>query len=343
MLTQLYISSYWWCVGKPILPAGFLGGTAPCLQAISLSGISYSALPTILLSTSNLVKLDLSEIPPDGYISPEAMVASLATLPRLEIFIITFQLVTSRPDRISSPPETRTILPALTFFEFKGASEYLEDLVGRIDGPHLKCITIVYFYHYLDRSDHIHVAQLSRFIDRSVDPTFAGWRHAEVSFSGYSVTFSHLAEDPDLDRPTIISYGVEGTDAWGVAPISRVLSQFPSSLSNLVHLQINCREAHHFVGPGIEWLHFLRQFSTVQTLLVYSELGEYIFSALDNLTEVMVTEVLPSLELLCLEENDTWSLRDFKFVTIRQQFSCPVTVVKTEKEFRERLESYISK
>ena len=98
----------------------------------------------LLLSTSNLVFLDLREIPPTGYISPEAMVAGLTALPKLKSFIIEFQLATPRPDRIHPPPVTWTVLPALTSFRFKGASEYLEDLVAGIDAPQLDEIYIYY-------------------------------------------------------------------------------------------------------------------------------------------------------------------------------------------------------
>ena len=86
MLTQLYLTSS--RSDDPVFPAGFLGGSSPCLQAIGLSKISYPELPTLLLSTCNLVKLYLDSIHRAGYISPEAIAASLATLPKLEIFVM---------------------------------------------------------------------------------------------------------------------------------------------------------------------------------------------------------------------------------------------------------------
>jgi hypothetical protein len=48
----------------PVLPAKFLGGSAPRLQKIYLHRIPFPALPTLLLSTSDLVNLHLSKIPP---------------------------------------------------------------------------------------------------------------------------------------------------------------------------------------------------------------------------------------------------------------------------------------
>jgi hypothetical protein len=117
VLTRLVIDSN--DGNAPVLPAEFLGGSAPRLQSMSLFGIPFPALPTLLLSTSDLVNLDLRNIPPTGYISPEAMVTGLAALPRLENFTIHFLLATPRPDRIHPPPVTRAVIPALTTFGFR--------------------------------------------------------------------------------------------------------------------------------------------------------------------------------------------------------------------------------
>jgi hypothetical protein len=43
------------------------------------------------------------------------------------------------------PPLTRSVLSALTDFRFKGVSEYLEDLVARIDAPLLRELYITLF------------------------------------------------------------------------------------------------------------------------------------------------------------------------------------------------------
>ena len=43
----------------PVLPETFLGGSAPHLRSLYLRGISFPALPRLLLSASELVKLSL--------------------------------------------------------------------------------------------------------------------------------------------------------------------------------------------------------------------------------------------------------------------------------------------
>ena len=103
-----------------VLPDGFLGGSAPCLQEFELVGIPFPALPTLLLSACGLVALKLRDIPPTGYISPEAMVARLAAFPKLKFLHIGFQPVASRPDQELLPPQTRAVLPALHYLFFDG-------------------------------------------------------------------------------------------------------------------------------------------------------------------------------------------------------------------------------
>ncbi|KAH9163243.1 hypothetical protein EDB89DRAFT_575398 [Lactarius sanguifluus] len=214
---------------SPVLPANFLGGSAPCLQTIRLHGIPFPALPSLLLSASHLVNLTLFNIPPTGYISPEAMVASLAELPRLEIFAIGFRSATSRPDRIHPPPVIRTVLPALTYFHFQGASEYLEDLVARIDGPQLGQILTLYFNQLVG----IQVTQLSKFIDRSVIPNLS--KIMQVAFFNTGVTsimHSHLNH-----RPIWTSAFCNVPDGQ-FSLIARVLSQFSAASSKVSHLKL---------------------------------------------------------------------------------------------------------
>ena len=183
VLTHLEISSD--DGNAPVFPAKFLGKSAPCLQEVSLSGVPYPTLPTLLLSASGLVTLNLRNIPPTGYFSPAALVEGLAKLPKLKTFVLEFQLATPRPNRVHSIRSTRTALPALTLFQFQGASEYLEDLVSRINTPQLNQILVFYLNQLVD----FQVTQLSRFIERSVGPKLTISRHAHVTFSSNKVTF----------------------------------------------------------------------------------------------------------------------------------------------------------
>ena len=99
-------------------PYTFLNGSAPCLQDIYLSGISFSSLPRLLSSTSDLTSLHLLDIPKSGYISPVTMARCLSALPKLKSLAITFRFPTPYPKRRNRPlpPSTRSVPPRSHFF-----------------------------------------------------------------------------------------------------------------------------------------------------------------------------------------------------------------------------------
>ncbi|KAH8981996.1 hypothetical protein EDB86DRAFT_3106941 [Lactarius hatsudake] len=319
VLTYLYLNVSLDGGSTPVLPANFLGGSAPCLRTIHLRNIPFPAIPLLLLSASGLVQLELRNIPLTGYISPEAMVASLAALPKLEIFVIEFRSATSRPDLILPPPVTRTVLPSLTYFEFQGASEYLEDLVARIDGPQLDRI----FTIYLNLVD-IEVAQLSRFINRSVGPELDPDKLAHFAFYSTGVglaVYNHACPNHRLIWNSVICGGTN----WQVSQIAQVLSRISAAFSNVVHLKL---------GTGLNGGRQLEGTDDVEWLLLPPPI-------LHHVTAEMIAEVLPSLDLICIEGQRASSIE--KFVTGRRVSGRPVTITNTEMEFSRRLKSYVRK
>jgi len=326
-------------IKAPVLPAEFLGGSAPRLQEIILHGIPFPALPTLLLSASDLTYLHLYDVPPTGYISPEAMVVGLAALPRLEHFIIEFSFTSPRPYRIHPPPSTRTVLPALTSFEFKGASEYLEDLVGQIDSPQLVYIEVTYLNQLVD----FQAAQLSEFIDRSVGPELTSLGRAHFDFRNDFVSFNVTHQNyPAVGGvPFKLCISCKGID-WQVSHMAQVLSQFPATLSTIQHLALTAK----FGDPPVEgmdnaeWSHLLQQFSAVKTLKVSQELADNVSLTLENIPGGVFAEALPCLDLINLAGQPASSIKNF--VAFRQLSGSPVTVIDREAEFYERLKSYIT-
>ena len=235
-LIDLRITSF--CRNVPALPTEFLGGSAPCLQRIYLRGIPFLGLLTLLLSASDLIFLYPHNIPPTGYISPEAMVVGLAALPKLDEFVIKFQSATHRPDRVRPPPTARIVLPVLTHFRFKGASEYLEDLVAHIDSPQLDKIEITYLNQLID----FQVVRPSKFIDRSLGPKLTLFEHAQVCFYNSEVSFGiihqHAKHPAQQWVPVRTSIKCKGID-WQVSHTAQVLSQLSVTLSIVNHLQLH--------------------------------------------------------------------------------------------------------
>ena len=143
-LTYLRLAS---CdITAAILPGTFLGGCAPSLRSFNLYGVAFPEFPKFVFSASQLVSLRLWDMPTTGYISPEAMATCLTGLPNLEILFIGFEiqsysLEAGRPQRMCA------VLPALTFFKFRGEEAYLEDLLARLDTPLVDNIEIPQHNH----------------------------------------------------------------------------------------------------------------------------------------------------------------------------------------------------
>jgi hypothetical protein len=108
-------------------------------------------------------------------------------LVNLESLTIHFQSSISHPDRERRhpPPQIRTVLSSLTDFEFRGVTDYLEDLVARIDAPLLDsvCITLVH-------KETSKVSQLGEFMKRT--RRFQALNEAHVDFDPEGVTVSSI-------------------------------------------------------------------------------------------------------------------------------------------------------
>ena len=311
-------------VAMPTLPGSFLGGSAPLLRTIYMDGIPFPAAPTLLLSAHDLVYVHLRNIPPTGYIPPEVMIAGLAALPRLKQLIFGFESRMSYPDRMRLPPVTRTVLPALTSFCFDGLFEYFEDLVAQIDTPELNCLQI----KYLDQHEVIdlQIPELCKFIERSEKPK--RFRRAGLLIEPGTVLIGlHLGES---------SFRL----AIQEETICQVVSQLSAMLSDVDCLFINSDSMEgddELIGNGIRWLELFRPFTSVKALSVDDKISRHILFVLNNIAWESAAEVLPALELLCLENEPVKFVK--KFVATRQNVGRPVTFINEEREFRERLDT----
>ena len=159
----------------PVLSDSVLGGSAPSLETLTLDRIPFPGLPKILLSATHLVILELWDIPPSGYFSPEVIVTCLSVSTRLKRIAIHFDGLPIYPDRGGPPPQTRTLFPVLDSLRFTGPSEYLENLVARIDVPLLNNLLIIFFHQLI-----FDTPQLNQFISRT--PKFNAHNKPDVHF-----------------------------------------------------------------------------------------------------------------------------------------------------------------
>ena len=326
------------------LPGAFLGGSAPCLEQIILSHISSPALPTLLLSAKNLVKLTLLGVSPTYY-TPGAMVASLADLPRLDTLCLHFTLATVRLGQIHPPPITRVVFPALADFSFLGTSEYLEDLVVQIDCPELDYVNVYINNPVVD----FQVAQLAKFLNRSVGPEMSPYSPTEVDIDDDCVMIKMFCDPklrygvwkPERRRATIAIY-YQWTDPQ-VSLIAEVVNRFSAILSTVDHLSLMSPETEYYRikrADDIDWPHLLHPFSAVQTLHVSWGHARRVAHALEGIPAERVTKVLPSLCLAYIE-----GYRESfpeKFVAARELSGCPVVVTYDRMEYTKILEYCVS-
>ena len=316
----------------PALPDRFLGGSAPRLQFLGLDRIPFPALPKLLLSATDLVYLYLHDIPHSGYMSPEAIVTDLAVSANLKALFIEFESLQSRPNRESRcpPPSKRTVLPALTRFESQGVVEWLEDLVARIDAPLLNTFWISFFYQLILDTSH-----LVQFMRRTT--MFQTFDEAHVYFSCYgSIQVGSLPWEEIFYKRTALNITCEEIDQQFPSLVQILTSFFPS-IYVVEHLYIrgfqDALEQWEVATEDTRWLKFFRPFNAVKNLYVCKNSAPRIAPALGALQELVgerVTNVLPALESLFLEELDpSGTVQEAlgKFVAARQLLGHTVAVI----------------
>jgi len=312
----------------PIVPDSFLGGSVPSLQSLNLSGIPFPAIGKLLLSTRRLDTLYLGSIPPSGYISPEAMVAILSPLTRLKSLYLSFfkflQFWTHGAGQ-HSPALTRVVLPALTTFHYSGNREYLEDMVSRIDAP-LDSIDVTLFDQPV-----FDIPLLRDFIGRT--KILNSPHQVDISFSLSNARISLFQRKGDIDFKVLALVIFHSTPGLPLSSLVQSCSSFLPPLPSLEHLGVYKSEYLPSRGQdGVEstqWLELLCPFITVKDLVLDEPTALSVASALQELVEERVTDILPALQNIFLEGfqlSGTVPEGIGKFIAARELSGRPVIV-----------------
>jgi hypothetical protein len=312
----------------PALPDGFLAESAPRLQSLRLESISFPALPKLLLSTTDLIRLDLCYIPHAGYISPEVLITALAVLANLEFLTIEFEFPPSpRDQEIRRPPPLTCIaLPALTSFTFKGVDEYLEDLVAQVDAPFLDDIWVTFFHQLL-----FDTPCLANFIRHTA--RFKAPNEARANFHQYGVSVKFLPQTRAFGQRSKL-LGISCTVLeWQLSSLAQLFTPFFPSIHVVEHLYIeaiyNLQPQWQDDAEKMQWLEFFHPFTAVKNLYVSKKFVRCIAPALQELVGERVTYVLPALENIFLGEllpSGPVQEAIGQFVAARQLLGHPVTV-----------------
>ena len=340
-----------WLDKETTLPKTFLAGCAsPRLRDITLVGVPFPELHQLLASTIDLVSLRLMEVPDAGYIPPDAMSACLSKLPHLRFLCIDFHSPHStRHNRGNRRPTslTRNSLPSLTSFNFRGTSEYLEDLVAKFDAPLLNEVNISFFNQLI-----FDVPHLFRFI-RQLEVLKSATVCKVESSPGNGVSMT-MTLDSDQDQShRAVAVGCRGNATpshsslslrvtctyldWQISSMAQICHQ-ASLLSNIKHIDIRADDGIRLSGKedkgdiidseSVPWLDFFHTFPSVARLRICGELGPYVAQALKGIVFDMETirKLLPELRGL-LFECSRKSAAVERFVAARQLlFSRPLIV-----------------
>ena len=276
------------------IPNSFLGGSAPRLQFFQLSGIPFPGFPKLLLSADHLVYLCLYDIPHSAYVSPEIFIALLSALSSLFAFSLGFQSPQSHPgwESRSLPPQKRSILPALNTFRFKGAFEYLEELVACIDTPHLGDMHITLF-NQID----FDCPRLAQFINCT--PTFRAHDEAHVRFNKITANVE-LINKYRISCTTLLIKVLCRESDWQLSFIEQVCNTSLPLISTVEVLYIKRQPGFSFWKvDSIEntlWLELLLLFTAVKSLYLSKEFAPKIAAALKELAGARIIEILPCLK-----------------------------------------------
>lgn len=310
-------------------PDSFLGGTGPRLRTLDLDGVPFPALKKLLLSAKGLVTLRLWDIPHSGYISPVAMLTCLFAMTKLETLQLGFR---SRPEGESQrqPSLAREVLPSLTQLQFKGASEYLEGLISRIDAPLLDDLAVAFFYQ-----PTLNIPHLLRFINRT--KKFKAFDEAVMIVSRLSAEVT-LHQQAGTIGHTSARLALEilcRRRRWQLSSLAQACTTSLSPLSTLERLEIfdYRRRYPHGGTENAQWPAILRPFTAVKDLYVSEGLISHVPLALQDLAEEKVAEVLPALRNLHLRGLPRCGpvrIAVETFVTARKRSGHPVTFSRWE-------------
>jgi hypothetical protein len=283
-----------------LLPDRFLGGSAPHLSVISLYGVSFPALPKLLLSTSNLTSLELCHIPMPGYISPEAVVMGLSTMTQLKSLTINYDFWMSHFHVSNSNTHLsgRTVLPALTDLKYSGVTEYLEAIVASIDTPLLELADLRFFNRFA-----FEIPQLSYFIRRTSQLGSPTRVKIAMSGCGFSVALIHQSGTPHTFPGRLflqITCRQFDSQLTTISPISSQLSPFFASVRLLELYAFPPMASGRGHLDLAQWVELLRPFSGVERLCVVDELVLDIARVLQWVAPKQDLELFPALRELSL-------------------------------------------
>ena len=311
------------------LPGSFRWGER--VRTLHVTRIAISSLAPILSSSTDLVDLQLHEIPMAGYFSPQEFANVLSGASRLRLLSLHFLSFPPRRNYVSLPPpgSHRIVLPALTSFKYRGTSKYLDNFVARIDAPRLRYIDITFY-----GQPTMDASQFGKFIERIGINT--ALREADIRASAHVVCIS--LNDSSASTRLRLQIPCRQLD-WQLSSMAQACEQFSSvvfGIRHLVFITNDWSSGQENVNDE-QWLQLVRSFSSSRILSIAGELATDLLCALRLANWGYTTDsaVLPALRTISILKpmpldcpfwdaaQSLISLRRSSNFPIEVQFECP--------------------
>jgi hypothetical protein len=263
------------------------------------------------------------------------MATCLSALTSLQLLQLEFESPQSCPALETQPPflPTRFVLPTLTQFRFKGANEYLEEFVARIDAPQVYQLSITFFNDIF-----FDTPELTQFISRT--PTLGVYHEARLIFYSRQALVDLRPQPGSSDNRSVkVTILCRATD-WQLSFLAQICTLSLRPLLTMENLYI-----YEDIDPfpqlvwkddieAAEWLDLLHPFTAVKNLYLSKHLAPRIVPALQELTGERTTEVLPALQNLFLEgfqPSEPVQEGIARFISARQLTNQPVVISVWDK------------
>ncbi|KAI0299798.1 hypothetical protein BC826DRAFT_966802 [Russula brevipes] len=313
-----------------VLPGTFLGGSTPRLRNLHLDAVASPALPAFLPSCRNLVTAN----PAHTIRHPNPSFPAPPPAPG-----------TSSSPATAGGQQQRVALPALSYFEFRGTSEFLEDFVAKINSaPSLARTCISFFDHERQHHHPFEIPRLAQFIGRTdaqqqqqqhrasepepgpgpgLTQLAAAQGRARVG-AGDGETGDGAGENGDDDRVAPAARLVRAAGPAGIPDVPDLPPDHPAAVARAPTGHPHVRRAARAAGhrDAAEWLGLLYTFGGVERLYVTYGSVPDVARALQRVSgsgEWPPAEVLPALRELHFDWFAAkWERAVASFITARE-------------------------
>ena len=258
----------------------------PRLRSLHLTRIPIPSLPQ-LSSSTDLVDLQLYEIPTAGHMAPEVFANALSGMTHLRSLSLYFLSPPSHSNHLDLPSSSRgyVVLPALSSFKYEGASRYLDNLVARIDAPRLEDVDVTFFYEQT-----FHVSRLGRF----TEPIQLQRLVSRAYIASFQSTISTRFTQPDAPTGFRLQISCQQLHLQ-LDFMGQILSHFPHFLHHVKNLGILPTKSSGRLG-GEPWLGLIRPFGCAKDFCVAGEhVSDVLYALHPEDGEAENPTVLPAL------------------------------------------------